>query len=199
VLGLDEATLVAVPDAVQRGWTAETQTTPEPLDAPAPVATADAAGNWHLDWKVVDPLAITLVQSSATATFERPFTVSLAAGVIHYDVPPLGAAPAWFRLRAYLARLPDASDAGYFVDADPEAAGSFWSDPLRLVTPPDDFVDCPAGALDAATLSLAAPPDGNGTYRLIWTAVARSATWSRSRRRSISWTRRWSSRAAGAT
>jgi hypothetical protein len=172
VLGLDEATLVAVPDAVQRGWTAETQTTPEPLDAPAPVATADAAGNWHLDWKVVDPLAITLVQSSATATFERPFTVSLAAGVIHYDVPPLGAAPAWFRLRAYLARLPDASDAGYFVDADPEAAGSFWSDPLRLVTPPDDFVDCPAGALDAATLSLAAPPDGNGTYRLIWTAVA---------------------------
>jgi hypothetical protein len=52
-----------------------------------------------------------------------------------------------------------------------EVAGSFWSDPVQVVTPPPAFLGCGAGTLGVPTLGLASPPDGAGSFRLSWTAV----------------------------
>jgi hypothetical protein len=175
LLEVDDITLVAVPDAVHRGWTTEDVVAPAPLDTPVLTATADAAGLWHLAWTAVDPAARYLLESSATPGFEAPTVVPRDPAATTYDVPAPpdpSAGVVWFRVRAYIPQSSDPSTtASYFVVADQEAAGSFWSDPVLLVTPPPEFVGCPAGALAAPVLSLAAPPDANGTFLLTWTAV----------------------------
>ncbi|HEY2902661.1 MAG TPA: hypothetical protein VGL59_18910 [Polyangia bacterium] len=171
LLAVDEATLVAAPDAAQRGWSTETVAPPAPLDAPVLTARADAAGLWHLGWNAGDPDASFVLESSLDATFAAPTAITLSPAIITYDVPAPAPAAIWFRVRAYLPS-PQSSSADYFAPAETaEAAGSFWSDPVRLESPLPAFVACPAGALGTPTLSLAAPPDGNGSFRLTWSAV----------------------------
>jgi hypothetical protein len=167
--GVDEATLIATPDAVQRGWSRETTTPPSALATPQLSATADAAGQWHLSWSDVDPDAIYVLEQASKASFSDATPVTLAAPTATaYDVPPSVPSGTYYRVRAY--RLTTAQP-DYFVVADRESAGSFWSDPVQVIVPPPQFADCPPGALAVPVLSLADGPDASGSYRLTWTAV----------------------------
>ncbi len=168
LLEVDEVTLVAAPDAGQRSWTTEQVVEPTPLATPVLSAKADAQGNWHLSWNIVDPAASSVLESSADPSFAAPTVVSLAAPA-SYDVPPSPPGTQWFRVRAYVPAAPQPADAA--VVLPDEAAGSFWSDPVQLVTPPPAFVGCGPGTLSAPALSLASPPDVAGSFRLEWSAV----------------------------
>jgi len=93
LLGLDEATLVAVPDAVHRGWSAEQVVPPASLEAPKLRATADASGAWQLAWNTVDPQARYVLEQSETPDFSAPSVILAAAGATTYALaPPMQAA-----------------------------------------------------------------------------------------------------------
>ena len=88
LLGLDEATLVAVPDVVHRGWSAEQVVPPASLEAPKLRATADASGAWQLDWNTVDPEARYVLEQSETPDFSAPSVILAAAGATTYALAP---------------------------------------------------------------------------------------------------------------
>jgi hypothetical protein len=168
---LDEPSIIAIPDAVQRGWSAETVQETAPLGTPLLDAKADARGNWHLAWTSVDPDARYVLEQAETADFAAP-VVRLNDKTRELDVSGDSPAHLWFRVRAYVPMANDASAAQSFEIRAPEAAGSFWSDPVEVVIPPPQFADCPPGALGTPTLQLDAAPDASGSYRLFWTAVS---------------------------
>jgi hypothetical protein len=164
-LEIDEATIISVPDASQRGWSRETVIGPQELDTPVLTATADAASAWRLTWTDVDPAAFYALESATKADFSNAQAATLALRTA-YDVPADVPSGTWYRVRAWLP----AATSTYFESN--EAAGSFWSDPAQILIPPPQFHDCPPGQLIAPVLTLAAPPDVNGSFRLQWTAVA---------------------------
>jgi hypothetical protein len=159
-LSVDEATLVAVPDAAQRGWSLQDAVLREPPDTPSLTATADPAGKWTLHWTTVDASARYALQTASSSEFTAAQAVALPSpAALDYAVPAGTPDGTWFRVRAF---LPQAED---------DAAFSFWSDPVRIFMPAPQFEDCNPDRLAAPKASLADPPDLNGTYRLAWTAV----------------------------
>lgn len=155
---LDEPTLVAVPDAIHRGWGAEEDEAPPQLATPLLSAAPDA-GRWQLHWTAVDPDASYVLEQAETADFSRPIARRLGAGVLRFEVDPAAPSRLWFRVRAW----PPRADV---------ATTSFWSDPVEVVTPPPQFGDCQPAALGTPSLTVEAPPGSTGTFRLSWTAVA---------------------------
>lgn len=167
---VEEATLISAPDAVQRGWSREQVVAPGELDAPQLTAAADAEGRWNLTWTSVDPDARYALERASRSDFAAPQPVALASPAdTAWLVPASVPDGTWFRVRAY-RQASSASD--YFQIGDREVAGSFWSDPVAVIVPPPQFVDCPPGALGVPVAALAAAPDVNGSYRLSWSAVA---------------------------
>jgi hypothetical protein len=165
-LAVEEATLVAVPDAAQRGWSRELLLPETPLPTPRLRATADAAGRWRLDWSDLGPGVTYALEAASTAAFASPQTVALTAST-SWMAPTDLADGTWLRVRGY-RRLPDA---GYFSLSSGGAEGSFWSDPISVQVPPRPFAECGDSSLGAPVLLLAAAPDASGSYRLGWTAV----------------------------
>jgi hypothetical protein len=171
-IAVDEATLIAAPDAVQRDWSQEQVLMPRGLDAPALAATADAQGRWRLTWTSADVnVSYALEQASMPAFTDAQPVVLESPTQTSYDVPPTVPSGTWFRVRAY--RQATAAPE-YFQVGDREVAGSFWSDPVEVIVPPQQFSDCPPGALDVPIAALTAGPDINGSYRLSWSAVPRA-------------------------
>lgn len=164
-LEIDEATLICVPDASQRGWSPETVNGPPELDTPVLTATADAASAWQLTWTDVDPDASYVLESATKADFSNAQVATLVLRTA-YDVPADAPSGTWYRVRAWLA-----AESSTYLELN-DAAGSFWSDPVQILIPPPQFHDCPPGQLTAPALSLLAPPDLNGSFKLQWTAVA---------------------------
>ncbi len=112
------------------------------------------------------------LERASTLEFTDAQPVSLASPAqTSYDVPPSVASGTWFRVRAYRQT---AAARDYFVVGEREVAGSFWSDPVEVIGPPPQFLDCPPGALGVPVVALAAGPDANGSYRLSWSAVDRA-------------------------
>ena len=160
---VEEATLIAAPDAVQPGWSREQVTAPRELDAPQLAASADADGRWHLAWTSVDAEAAYALERATTSEFTDARPVPLASSpATTYDVPASVPSGTWFRVRAYRP----------YVDVDGrEVAASFWSDAVDVIVPPPQFLDCPPGALGVPVVAPVAAPDANGSYRLSWSAV----------------------------
>jgi hypothetical protein len=157
---VDEATLAAVPDAVQRAWEAEDAPATREIDTPVLTASPDASGIWHLSWTSVAPDVSYALESAGTPDFGRPRPIDLKdATVRSFDVPADVASGTWYRVRAFV-RVPSG-----------EILGSFWSDPAQVIVPPPDFADCAPGTLGVPRASLASPPDASGSYQLSWTAV----------------------------
>lgn len=165
-LSVDEATLVAVPDAAQRAWSLDDAVPPEPPETPSLAAAADGQGNWTLRWTSVDPDARYALQTAPSAEFAAAEPVALPSPtVLEYAVPAGTPDGTWFRVRAWLPQV------------EGDAAFSFWSDPVRIFVPPPQFGDCDPDQLAAPKASLAGLPDSNGTYRLTWTAVPRAVAY----------------------
>jgi hypothetical protein len=122
-LELDEATIISVPDASQRGWSQETVIGPQDLATPILTAAADAASAWRLSWTNVDPDASYALESATKADFSNAQVVTPTA-LTAYDVPASVPSGTWYRVRA---TLPAAAQT-YFEPG--EDSGSFWSDPV---------------------------------------------------------------------
>jgi len=177
LLNVDETTLVAVPDALHRGWAAERHDARPPLGTPILEARPQPNGGWRLTWTGVDPAATSVLEESATLDFGpagEPFVHVVSPGApAVFEVPPSPPAERWFRVRAALPRdTAPAGDPDPFLVIDDADRSSFWSDPVAAPTPAPQFVTCPTGALALPPLlALADGPDATGSYRLAWTAV----------------------------
>jgi hypothetical protein len=165
---IDEATLIAVPDALQRGWSNEQAAPPVVLDTPLLTASSDGQQQWHLGWTSVPGAAYALEQASSPSFGDAQPVALAAPGSTGYDVPATTASGTWFRVRAYVQTTTPPS---YFDVGAREIAGSFWSDPVQIRVPPPQFLDCPPGALGVPVATLADAPDLDGSYRIAWSAV----------------------------
>jgi hypothetical protein len=158
VIGVDEATLIAVPDAVQRGWTIAT-TVPPPVLPPPVLTAARADGDtWQLAWNASGgDGASYAVEAAAAAAFTALVVVWTGSATALRVTDPLPGQPPgsrWFRVRAVLG-----------ANAGP------WSNAIALAFPPPQFQDGPAGGLLAPPVLTALAPDARGSIELLWTDV----------------------------
>ncbi|HEX7843006.1 MAG TPA: hypothetical protein VF469_36285 [Kofleriaceae bacterium] len=153
-LGVDEATLIAVPDAVHRGWAMASEAPPAVLAPPVLVAALADGQTWQLAWNATggDGASYT-VQDAASAELTGPEVVWTGTDTTLRvtDRPP---GRRWFRVRATRG-----------------SAVSPWSNAIALPIPPPQFQDCPAGAQLPAPVITALPPDARGSIELSWTEV----------------------------
>jgi hypothetical protein len=156
VLGIDEATLIAVPDAVQRGWTSAA-TVPPPVLAPPVVSAARADGDtWQLSWTAILASGggdtTYAVEADASAAFTHPEVVwNGGATLVRLTGQPAGTR--WFRVHAMQG-----------------AALGPWSNALALAFPPPQFQDCPDSVQMAPPVLTALAPDARGSIALARTA-----------------------------
>jgi hypothetical protein len=103
LLPIDEVSLVAVPDAVHRGWDRELPPQPVPLGAPIldPIAEPDAAGRHPAGWSTVAGADSYLLQQDIDPAFTSPVAVFEGAAESTAIVLP-AACPRdlFFRVRA---------------------------------------------------------------------------------------------------
>jgi hypothetical protein len=150
---LVEVSLVAVPDAVHRGWTRELPPADEPLGAPEllPLGEADAAGRYPVDWTEVERATAYRLERDGDPAFPRPVVVY--AG--EETTAPLVLAPGcprevWLRVRA---------------ERDGETGP--WSNTRGARLPEEPFAACAGGRAGGLVLRLeagASPPD----LLLVW-------------------------------
>ncbi len=158
LLPLEEVTLVAVPDAVQRGWEKTGTLSPDLLPAPLlmPVSQPDNQGAYRLSWSAVESAASYILQEGADPTFAQPVT--------RYKGPET------------TVPVPGRKDCPrshyYRVRAERRSKLSPWSNTEKIIVPRPDFEDCQTTALAAselASISMTSAPE-NG-YDLFWSPV----------------------------
>jgi hypothetical protein len=163
LIGVDEVTLIAVPDATQRGWSSASAA-PTPVLAPPVLAAARADGDtWQLAWTsatvgaAIDDGTRYAVEADSAADFTHPQGVwTGSATAVRLVDPRPGQPPGsrWFRVRAVQG-----------------ATAGPWSNALALSFPPPQFQACPAGVQLAPPALAALPPDPRGSIELAWTDV----------------------------
>jgi hypothetical protein len=154
LLGVEEASILAVPDAVHPGWTLRdgAANAPEPaLAAPeiTGVGEPDDEGCITVRWTAVEGATGYRLEGSLDARFRREVSAATTTGD---DAEPTGArirapspCPAWFWLR---------------VRAEGLRGPGMWSETRLVDLPPHRFHDCDAAPLPAPTLRLL-PPAGS--------------------------------------
>ena len=159
LLPVSEVTMLAVPDAVHRGWTREVAPPeePGPLDAPflGPIQRPDAEGHYRLDWSPDVPGATGyILQQDRSPNFDEPVTI--------YEGPE----------RDTLSALPGpCPEARYFrVRAARHGEVSPWSNNRGTYLPGSSFLNCGDFPPEALGLRLGfatdeSPPDGT---TLVW-------------------------------
>lgn len=150
---IEEATLIAVPDAVQLGWSSASEPPPEVLAPPRLVAALADGETWRLSWDAVAAGASYAVEDSLSSEFA-------------------GAELVWAGTQTALRLIDRPSGQRSFrVRATRGSTVSPWSNTLALPIPPPQFQDCPDGAPLGAPVITAFPPDTRGTIELSWTEV----------------------------
>lgn len=155
-LGVEEATLIAVPDAVQRGWSSASEPPPEALAPPRLVAAVADGEAWRLSWDAVGGSgARYTVEDSASSqlTGAEVVWVGTETALRVTERPP---GQRWFHVRATRGSV-----------------ASPWSNVVELSIPPPQFQDCPAGGVPLlpAPVITALPPDARGSIELSWSEV----------------------------
>lgn len=102
LLRIEEATLVAVPDAIHRGWSRQAPPARDLLEAPVldPVPDPDRAGRYPLTWSAVDGASGYQLQRDGDPTFPHPVSVETEDPEAAITLPPGCSAPVWLRVRA---------------------------------------------------------------------------------------------------
>jgi hypothetical protein len=156
VLPLQEATLIAIPDAAQLPWTSEPQPPAVLLDAPLlhPVDAPDARGRLTLSWTEVSGATGYRLERSATPDFHPAEPV--------YEGPDTGSR----------ASLPaDCAGVGFFrVQAARYGERSPWSITRRCEEQRTGFGDCDRLRLPELSLMLVEPSPPADGMRLSWRA-----------------------------
>jgi hypothetical protein len=154
LLPVGEVTLVAVPDAVHRGW----QETEARLPAPVlhPISDPDAQGNYTVSWSVVEPATGYIIQEDSDPSFPEPEIRSTKWEVFLVAGPAKDGEGLYYRVRA--ERM-EAKHGGKRA----KTATSEWSNTEQApsLTLRPDFEECPIGRLKAPVLEpvpLASPP-----------------------------------------
>jgi len=155
-LVVEEATLIAVPDAVHRGWSNASEPPPEVLAPPRLVAALADGETWDLSWDAVGGNgARYTVEDSASSELTGAEVVwtGTDTAIRVTDRPP---GQRWFHVRA---------TRGSVV--------SPWSNAVGLSIPPPQFQDCPEGGAPvlSAPAITALPPDARGSITLSWSEV----------------------------
>ncbi|WP_437621896.1 hypothetical protein [Sorangium sp. So ce1151] len=169
-LVVEEATLIAAPDAVHRRWSTTSAPAPALPDEPR-----DGAGFGELRTSIAAPLLTLASAADRTGAFTIAWQGTLAAGQ-RYVVEESRSgsfAPATTVVAGTAAKLALRSRATgdwyYRVRVEGTTALGPWSDVLAVHVPAD-FRDCRT-PLDAPVLSLSAGPDAAGTFTLAWTGA----------------------------
>lgn len=158
LLPLEDVTLIAVPDAVQRGWKKEGAPPLAPLPAPVldPVPLPHDRGAYALSWQEVKGATACTVQEATEATFAQPVTLSEGRETI-----------------GCVSDRPDCPRLYYYrVGALRGSEVSPWSNTEGAAIPSPDFEDCQATTLEAPELepiSLTSPVEDE--YVLCWSSV----------------------------
>jgi hypothetical protein len=102
LLGIEEATLVAVPDAVHRGWSRQAPPARDLLGAPHldPLPEPDRAGRYPLTWSTVDGASGYQLQRDEDPDFPHPVSVETEDPDAAVTLPPGCPDDVWFRVRA---------------------------------------------------------------------------------------------------
>ena len=155
LLSIDEASMIAVPDATLNGWSASSspprtsdtiKVPPDPLTAPdlLTVTGPDASGNYLVSWTAVDGASGYLLENSSDPTF--------ATGVSQQDVGAVTSLA--------LQNSPACAEQLYYRASAYGAAGSGpWSVTRRVLLGAGDFFACDQLWLDAPELSGIAEPN----------------------------------------
>jgi hypothetical protein len=155
LLPIEEVTLIAIPDAVHRGWEVTETTAAEPLAAPT-LALRPLTDPYTLSWSAVHGTAIYNLQGATDPGFSQPVAL--------YDGRETD---------TKLGRFKNCPDVFFYrVRASMGTRVSPWSNTITALIPGSDFWDCRDGLLPAPKLELACislPPDGH--YVLQWTAI----------------------------
>ena len=158
LLGLDEITLISVPDAVHRGWVEKVIPPPTPLPAPTlnPVDIVDS-DHYRVSWTAVSEATAYLLQEATTPDFAH--ATSRYQGI---ETEIILTQPADCPQQLY-----------YRVRAVREGEISPWSNTETILTPPATFLTCADTLLGSA--DLLAPVDVSTPfpgYTFSWTAVS---------------------------
>jgi hypothetical protein len=153
LLPIEEASLVAVPDAVHRGWSRELPEEPSPLGAPTldAIPEADSAGRHHLGWSAVAGAQDYALQWDLDPAFP--------AAVPAFEGEDLQAA----------VTLPEACPREVFfrVRALREGEVGPWSNTRVARLPQEDFAPCEPGRPGALVLDFTG--DSSPGPALTWT------------------------------
>ncbi len=139
---LPEVSLVAVPDAVHRGWTRELPPEADPLAAPAlqPIGGRDAACRYPVAWTAVQGATAYRLERDADPAFPRPVVVAAGdATEAKLVLPPACPREVWLRVRA---------------ERDGEVGP--WSNTRGARLPEEPFAACAGGRPGALVLALEA-------------------------------------------
>nr|WP_290669051.1 hypothetical protein [Ardenticatena sp.] len=163
LLPIGEATLIAMPDAVQPGW--EQTTIPPPAVPLAPkrptLEPLETPGYYRLHWPAVDGATGYVVEESDTPLFERiTHQATLNETEMERYLAPDCPVRRFYRLRTLA-----------------ENATSPWSRTLAADLPRQPFAACTPPTLPEATPRLVWPTVADGTYRIEWDAVPDATTY----------------------
>ena len=152
-LGVDEATLIAVPDAVHRGWAMASDAPPAVLAPPVLTAALADRATWQLSWDATgDGVSYTVEDAASAGLTGAEVIWTGSATALRVTGRPPG--QRWFR-----------------VQARSGSALSPWSNAIALPIPPPQFQDCPASDALPPPVITALPPDARGNIELSWTDV----------------------------
>jgi hypothetical protein len=145
LLSIDEASMLAVPDATLNGWTlTSVQSTILAAPDPLQVSEPDAAGNYVVSWAAVAGASGYLLQSSTDMTF--------ASGVTTQNAGPA--------LSLALQNSPPCGEQLYYRASAYGLAGSGpWSITGTVLLGTGDFFACNQQPLEAPQLSLLPEPN----------------------------------------
>lgn len=144
---LGEVSIVAVPDAVHRGWTRELPPEEDPLGGPEllVIGDADSAGRYPIDWTDVAGATAYRLESDADPAFRRPAVVYAGEETqAPLVLPPACPREVWLRVRA-----------------EREGEIGPWSNTRGARLPEEPFSACAGGRPGALVLELeaeASPP-----------------------------------------
>ncbi len=165
LLSLDEVTIIAVPDAVQRGWE---RSLPPPLEILLPTTLElerppDETERYILRWQPVDGAKTYLLQEATEPAFSHPVNC--------YEGPDVE------RAILYQGDMPQTYF--YRVRARCKDRIGPWSNTESITAPQPDFESCQRQTLDAPRLTLTIPtsPPEQGVL-LVWTSVVGAETYS---------------------
>jgi len=161
LLLIDEATLVAVPDAIHRRWDALPPPFELPLEAPAllPIGETGVANEYRIAWtpsgEAVNTVASYTLEWSTHPDFTEVSRISVSGNALPRIGMPLDLMPE--PASECLLTIDENCPLTYYfrVRAEREGEISTWSNNKAKLIPDSDFVDCNYARADALELTLA--------------------------------------------